>query len=175
VTTATAGSAVALLRGVRDIIEDHVSEALTELATAYDLTLPVPASVYLGRFFDQPGVWPAVGVAQESAVFESQASPCYRVERMVVLTVSLAEGYVAAATPTTMEEACTAYCEAVARVVSKYAPDDLGAAGVFMAEIAGAVAADSPYVVTSASGEEWTVRSVRADVRIWQTVQREVV
>lgn len=173
-TTALAGSNVVVLRGIVDLLEDELPAMLAAAASALGLTLPAPAAVYVGSFADQPGVWPAIGVYLEGSTYETKASPCYNVEHAVTLSITLADGYVAAATPSEMQLACQAYVETACRCVASKAPAELGAAGVYDAEIVRAVADDSPYVVENQSGQQWTVRAVRGDVRVLQTVQREV-
>jgi hypothetical protein len=89
--TATQGSGVALLRGMRDLLALRMPPILTELETAYPLTLPDPASVYVGQMPDLVGDWPQVGVMVEASTLEAMVSPCYRADHTVVLTITAAE------------------------------------------------------------------------------------
>jgi hypothetical protein len=171
--TATQGSGVALLRGMRDLLALRMPPILTELATAYTLTLPSPASVYVGQMPDLLGDWPQVGVMVEASTLESMVSPCYRADHTVVLTVTAAEGYFGAATPGEMHLATVAYVEAAARALAKWVTSDLGALAVYKAEIVEMTAQDSPYTVTADSGESWTVRVAVARVRVHQEIAKE--
>lgn len=171
--TATQGSGVALLRGMRTLLVARMPAILTELATAYDLTLPDPASVYVGQMPDLLGEWPQVGVMVEATALEAMVSPCYRADHTVVLTITAAEGYFGAATPGEMHLATVAYVEAAARALAKWATSDLGALAVYKTEIVEMTAQDSPYTVTADSGESWTVRVAVARVRVHQEIAKE--
>ena len=172
---AKTGSLVHVLDGVMAMLVNRLGATLGPLATSTGLTLPDPpqGAVYAGRIEDLPGVWPAVGVFNESASYETAVSPCYRVQHTFALTVTFAEGYVGAATPTDMQRAATAYTEAVARTVTRWAPVDLLGRGIYRAEFIDVVPADSPFIVRATSGEQWTVRAVMSRVRLYQTVQKE--
>lgn len=171
--SATQGSAVALLRGIRTLLVARVPAILAELETAYDLTLPAPASVYFGTVPDVSGGFPSIGIHIESSAMEVATSPCYRVAHTIALTVGLAEGYVAAAEPSAMEEATKAYVEAVSRALAKWATSDLGALAVWRSEIIDIVASDSPYVVEIPDAGQWTVRLALGRVMIHQEIAKE--